>query len=105
LGKVLLPLFLACLPDRGQDVIRGHETLVKLHLEKSGVLVIFYPDYPWNIFNLGAHGVRTTCSHKAAPFFHAVHLNGDRRGKILFSHGIAPSPVCPTLTTQCRAGL
>ncbi len=104
LGNIFLPFLFASLPDRSQDIIRAYKTLVKLHVEEPGFLVIFHPHDPRNGFDFGAHGVGTARSNKAAPFFHAVNLDGDLGRKILFGHGIS-SLISPGLTTQCPGGL
>lgn len=83
------------MPDRSQDIIRAHESFVKLHMEEPGFLVKFHPDDPRNVVDLGAHGVRTTRSEEAAPFYHAVNFDGNFGGKLLFH----------LFTIQCRAGL
>ena len=103
MGNVLLALLLAGLPDRSQNVVRTHEALVKLHAEQPGLLVKFRPDDPRNGLDFGAHGVGTTCSDKAAPFFHALNLEGDVGRKVFFGHAIA-SLISPGFTTQCPAG-
>jgi hypothetical protein len=76
LGKVLLPYFLARLPNRSQDIIRTHEALVELHLEKPGLLVKLHSGDARYPLDLGAHGVGAVHSQKAAPLFHAIDLKG-----------------------------
>jgi hypothetical protein len=85
LRKVLLAHVPACLPDRGQDIFRGHEALVELHLEEPANLVELHPGDPRDFFDLGAHGVGTAGSQKAALFLHAVDFKGEF-GQKVFLH-------------------
>jgi hypothetical protein len=85
LGKVLLPHVPACLPDRGQDVIRGHEALMELYVKKAGILVKLHPGDPRDFFDLVAHGVGATRSQKAALFFHPLNFK-DELGQEVFFH-------------------
>jgi hypothetical protein len=76
LGKVLLPHFLARLPDRREDIFRTHEALVKLYMEEPGLLVELHPGDSRDFFDFGAHGVGTARSENTAFFFHAGNLKG-----------------------------
>jgi hypothetical protein len=72
LGQILLPHLPARLPDRGKDGLRGDEAFVELHPEKPGFLIELHPDDAGDIANLGAHGVGTAGSEKAALFLHTL---------------------------------
>ncbi len=70
-GKVLLPHFLARLPDRGEDIFRTYEALMEFYVKTPGFLVELHPGDARYRFDFGAHGVGTARSQNAAFFFHA----------------------------------
>ena len=72
------------MPDRGQDVFRGYEALVELHMEKPGLLVKLRFGDPRDFFDLVAHGVGAARSENAALFLHPLNFKGEFGQEILF---------------------
>jgi hypothetical protein len=89
-GKVLLPDVPARLPDRGQDVFRGHEAFVELYKEAPGCLVELHPGDSRDFLDLVAHGVGTARSQNAPLFLHAVDFKGKFGQKILCHYSRQP---------------
>lgn len=77
LGHVVPPHFFPGRADCRQDGRQKKQDGFKAHLEKILVDVIFYFQYPRQIQQFGAHGVRATPSGQAPLLFHALDAQLD----------------------------